>query len=958
MANSISKIKIPSGTVYEVKDDTSRGGITDLRSKIDNLNSVVGASIERREGSATSTYGGTVTILSGIRLKVNGAYKMTATLNRSISDQPVVVELKKPDGTVYQSVTIPVGETTTEPTMFMYIGNTDLENCYVTFRNPSGLVNSLTCTVVIDTGTAKPVDNISKKLDKPSTEGTAGQVVASDGNGGTEWVNMVEVSAEATQLPEGSSPTVTSALVSGVPTLTFGIPAGATGATGEKGGRGDTVVIAKDYADLTFPVYAGKTYCYYDNKPYLANTDIATAEAWTAAHWDEVSFEDEIGDLKSAIYVLEPAATNSDVGKTLVVKTVSDGKVTEYEFGKTGSSEEKIGQELSILDAKVKELVEYTKNNQISMSSLNLVQGKFWGNGGLRDITSAVGTYYAVSQLIDVSPGDILLLSDFGKFSLATSAAIGFYNASGADAPGRVNFEDSYILHYFVESEIVKYVITVIPDGCYKVGLFYIEERSTTPKYQLFEFDDLSDKLKSEITTVVHDISYTKTEIDAEIAEEHDYTAKRLAKIGDFTEVGYTPVSELGTVTDKYWGDNGLASASGYVALSSLISVNAGDFIYLKDFGSISQTANAAIGMYDNDGVKAPGRVNYNSEYVKELDWQGRIVNSAKIQVPEGCSQVGLFYKTDGFTGNPQFKIGEMVLELNEDFKALIQTIIIELLSHVHVEAKDIEADYYLYGKSNKLPRTKKLCIIGAGQSNIDGRNPVGSLPAGITLPMSGMKYIKNSTVGIFDNAFPSGNWGFDLVVCHEIISNIGIDNLCYIKWSQGGTSLDITGDGAHWTPDYDEISPKTNALLHQFNLEINKCAEINPNEYEIGAMIWHQGEGDRGSRSPTAAANYYMNFRKLIAYCRGMASNPKLPFICGTISENSEQYDAIVDAAIRQVAAEDDHVYLVDLSDAVLQDQYHFNAAWSEYFGKKVYDCLIDAGVITGTKINPSKPT
>lgn len=329
MANSISKIKIPSGTVYEVKDDTSRGGITDLRSKIDNLNSVVGASIERREGSATSTYGGTVTILSGVRLKANGAYKMTATLNRSISDQPVVVELKKSDGTVYQSVTIPVGETTTESAMFGNIGNTDLENCYVTFRNPSGLVNSLTCTVVLDTAVAKPVDNISKKLDKPSTEGTAGQVVANDGNGGTEWVNMVEVSAEATQLPEGSSPTVTSALVSGVPTLTFGIPAGATGATGAKGARGDTVVIAKDYADLTFPVYAGKTYCYYNNKPYVANTDIATTEAWTAAHWDEVSFEDEIGDLKRAFQSYNGGTT----GQILRKKSNADNDVEWSEVG-------------------------------------------------------------------------------------------------------------------------------------------------------------------------------------------------------------------------------------------------------------------------------------------------------------------------------------------------------------------------------------------------------------------------------------------------------------------------------------------------------------------------------------------------------------------------------------------------------------------------------------------------
>ena len=37
--------------------------------------------------------------------------------------------------------------------------------------------------------------------------------------------------------------------------------------------------------------------------------------------------------LMSAINVLEPAATSSDVGKFLKAKTVSDGKVTEYEFG-------------------------------------------------------------------------------------------------------------------------------------------------------------------------------------------------------------------------------------------------------------------------------------------------------------------------------------------------------------------------------------------------------------------------------------------------------------------------------------------------------------------------------------------------------------------------------------------------------------------------------------------------
>lgn len=75
---------------------------------------------------------------------------------------------------------------------------------------------------------------------------------------------------------------------------------GATGATGAKGDRGDTVIIASRYEDLTFPVIAG-TYCLYADKPYVAKTDIQTTESWTAAHWDAVSFEDEISDLKSVL---------------------------------------------------------------------------------------------------------------------------------------------------------------------------------------------------------------------------------------------------------------------------------------------------------------------------------------------------------------------------------------------------------------------------------------------------------------------------------------------------------------------------------------------------------------------------------------------------------------------------------------------------------------------------------
>ena len=46
----------------------------------------------------------------------------------------------------------------------------------------------------------------------------------------------------------------------------------------------------------------------------------------------------ELSSLNSHLSVLEPAATSSDVGKALKVKTVSGGKVTEYEYGDTGGA--------------------------------------------------------------------------------------------------------------------------------------------------------------------------------------------------------------------------------------------------------------------------------------------------------------------------------------------------------------------------------------------------------------------------------------------------------------------------------------------------------------------------------------------------------------------------------------------------------------------------------------------
>lgn len=442
----------------------------------------------------------------------------------------------------------------------------------------------------------------------------------------------------------------------------------------------------------------------------------------------------------------------------------------------------------------------------------------------------------------------------------------------------------------------------------------------------------------------------------------------QISSIATFEENSFKLLTALGLTDNYYWSNGGLNSVTSdsagyYRAASTLVPVNAGDHLILKDFYLYSHDGGALIGMYDNDGHNAPGRVNCNSPYVKTITVQDNIIKFVDIEIPEGCTQVGLFIKSpNGVTecvSSYRISNYDYTFDFTDIAEEQIKEIAIETVNGMTIEAQDIVSDYYIKGEAPKLERTKKLCIIGAGQSNIDGRVPASELPSYITLPMSGMYYEKNSLAGQFTNNYPAvSEWSFDLIMAYHIIQTIGADNFYYIKWSQGGTSIDKTGDGqAHWTADYEGLT-ENNALLLEFNKEILKSIKENPDTFEIGAMIWHQGEGDRGTYSTIAAANYYTNMKKVIAFCRGITQNDCLPFILGTVSENSSQYDSTVDNAIRTIAREDPYVYLIDMKNAVLRDSFHFNDEWSIYMGEKVFDALIDAKVITGTKINPSEPT
>ena len=74
----------------------------------------------------------------------------------------------------------------------------------------------------------------------------------------------------------------------------------AQGQDGQPGTDATPDLIAKDYADLSFPV-AKDSFCYHDGKLYQAKQAIQTSEEWTAAHWQETTVEEQITAQKSDI---------------------------------------------------------------------------------------------------------------------------------------------------------------------------------------------------------------------------------------------------------------------------------------------------------------------------------------------------------------------------------------------------------------------------------------------------------------------------------------------------------------------------------------------------------------------------------------------------------------------------------------------------------------------------------
>ena len=276
--------------------------------------------------------------------------------------------------------------------------------------------------------------------------------------------------------------------------------------------------------------------------------------------------------------------------------------------------------------------------------------------------------------------------------------------------------------------------------------------------------------------------------------------------------------------------------------------------------------------------------------------------------------------------------------------------------------------------------------FIYAGQSNADGREYVENMPDYMKVgsspyaPYTHLHYANvmgNPSKSSFDTRTLKNGERFAFCdVTNYWIDQSATQDFYAIKCAYGGTAIatgvtdaklpvwyaDATWLASHYAYKGDDITQAEYAAYNSLSKNLTEgfaslvdgtLAAIDRG-YDVKAIMWHQGESDRN-----AAASYYENFKTMIAYMRqaiyektGDESDLTLPFIFGTVCRKSTQYNATVEAAQRQVASEDANVYCIDMSNATLRsDNLHFDSQATEYLGIKMYNQLVDLGLVSGEK-------
>lgn len=268
--------------------------------------------------------------------------------------------------------------------------------------------------------------------------------------------------------------------------------------------------------------------------------------------------------------------------------------------------------------------------------------------------------------------------------------------------------------------------------------------------------------------------------------------------------------------------------------------------------------------------------------------------------------------------------------------------------------------------------------FITAGQSNAEGRESVNHLPP--YLNDSCYKHLRYAFVRSEQSGkFSDFKFGKTFAFCdvaHYFIDQASDADFYAIKCTYGGTAIapgitepnkPIWYANSEWLNRNRAYSDSkggmslTLSLTEGFARCVDSTLSHLPEGYDVKAIMWHQGESDRNK-----ADDYYQNFKDMITFMREQIyaitqkeKDKTLPFIFGTVSHASRQYNPIIEKAQLKASQELSNVYVIDLSDAGLQeDGLHFNGPWTEYAGKLMFNKLVKVGLVNAKPVKAIKPS
>lgn len=217
------------------------------------------------------------------------------------------------------------------------------------------------------------------------------------------------------------------------------------------------------------------------------------------------------------------------------------------------------------------------------------------------------------------------------------------------------------------------------------------------------------------------------------------------------------------------------------------------------------------------------------------------------------------------------------------------------------------------------------MLFLLAGQSNMDGKGAVGELEAPFVRSPANVTIWKD---GRWEPLTPSGKWfGPEVGFAHACATMMPGRDIRLVKYSVSGTSL-----YKDWAPSN---GPKYRGFMESVRSAL-KHLDASGVSYEIGAMLWLQGENDAMDGKGDV---YEENLTRFIARIREEFRMPSMPFVIARVLSHyggENGHARLVRDAQEAIARKDPRCACFDTDDCGLHDRGHYNAAGQLLVGRR----------------------